>query len=619
MSKNIFNSSSALFQGLNGSTGATGPSGGITGATGATGLTGLTGMTGNTGMTGLTGNTGMTGMTGMTGATGNTGMTGMIGATGNTGMTGAGVTGATGMTGATGPAGSNVNIYNTDGTIGPSLNRTVTVNTSTLDFLGSVSNNLISFSDIGNINVSTNNTDINLTTTGLGGVKLQSTGNGYISLTTNNTDINLSTGLGQTTMQNTQILTGYYLNVASLANNEYVKTDGSHNLISSNITLSNGNVTDVSLTSPSNGQVLEYNGSQWINSSLVLYPYYNTILSYAFNITAVPNTYYILQNSSTVTINPFNVGDHIMITALGNGITIVFTGTSFIVNSQLAGGTSNPTISMLYCTLELICGFNSGQTYYYITRVSQNHSGSIFTINGTKYSALNSINNIPDVALTSPTNGQVLSYNGTNWINSNNTTTNIYNSDGTLTGTRNLSTGSNTLIMGYDNYSTCSISLEPLFSNVRINATNLIFPVQTGGLLQTDLGGTVSTINPKYATPKYLYYNTQGNLTNNYFISPFGGQSNFELNTSIIFSDNITVTDLAVTINAPPGIGNSVTFTVRKNAADTLITGTISGPSQTNFTSSGSISFIQFDYITISTTATGSPAAAQCMAVLTYY
>jgi hypothetical protein len=107
-------------QGATGPTGATGPQGeqgiqGATGPTGATGLTGATGPTGSTGATGLTGDTGptgaqgiqgVTGPTGPTGSTGSTGPSGSIGATGNAGPTGpTGATGSAGSTGSTGPTG----------------------------------------------------------------------------------------------------------------------------------------------------------------------------------------------------------------------------------------------------------------------------------------------------------------------------------------------------------------------------------------------------------------------------------------------------------------------------------------------------------------------------------
>jgi len=101
--------------GPTGSTGAVGPTGAtgaastVAGPTGPQGLTGDTGPTGAAGPTGPQGIQGITGPTGSTGATGDVGPTGPTGSTGATGDTGAigptGPTGATGLTGDTGPTG----------------------------------------------------------------------------------------------------------------------------------------------------------------------------------------------------------------------------------------------------------------------------------------------------------------------------------------------------------------------------------------------------------------------------------------------------------------------------------------------------------------------------------
>ena len=119
----------------------------------------------------------------------------------------------------------------------------------------------------------------------------------------------------------------------------------------------------------------------------------------------------------SIVINPFNVGERIMITAEGNNISVSFTAASFITNYVGGGGVINPNISLVYATIELVCRFNSGQTYYDIVRVSQNRDNSVCTVNSTKISAINNINNIPNVVISSPSSNQYLVYNGTNWIN----------------------------------------------------------------------------------------------------------------------------------------------------------------------------------------------------------
>ncbi|MFN8309672.1 MAG: tail fiber domain-containing protein [Chitinophagales bacterium] len=115
-------------QGIAGATGVTGPSGidGTNGAAGAQGATGLQGIAGATGATGVTGPSGIDGTNGAAGAQGPTGLQGIAGTTGATGVTGPsgidgtngaagaqgptglqGIAGATGATGVTGPSGNN--------------------------------------------------------------------------------------------------------------------------------------------------------------------------------------------------------------------------------------------------------------------------------------------------------------------------------------------------------------------------------------------------------------------------------------------------------------------------------------------------------------------------------
>lgn len=102
-------------QGIQGVAGPTGPTGaqGDAGATGAAGPTGPTGSTGATGQAGAIGPTGPTGPTGSQGSQGNVGPTGPTGSTGDTGATGAagptgptGTQGTQGVAGPTGPTGS---------------------------------------------------------------------------------------------------------------------------------------------------------------------------------------------------------------------------------------------------------------------------------------------------------------------------------------------------------------------------------------------------------------------------------------------------------------------------------------------------------------------------------
>jgi hypothetical protein len=82
---------------------------GFTGSQGATGFTGSVGFTGSQGATGFTGSQGATGFTGSVGFTGSQGATGFTGSQGATGFTGSvGFTGSSGFTGSQGVGGLDV-------------------------------------------------------------------------------------------------------------------------------------------------------------------------------------------------------------------------------------------------------------------------------------------------------------------------------------------------------------------------------------------------------------------------------------------------------------------------------------------------------------------------------
>jgi hypothetical protein len=117
-------------------------------------------------------------------------------------------------------------------------------------------------------------------------------------------------------------------------------------------------LSDVNLTSPSSGQVLSYNGTNWVNSA-----------ASAGSLAGLSDT---------------------TITSPANGEVLKYNGSSW-VDVQLA-------YSELSGTPTNVSTFT-------------NDAGYLTNINS------ESINDLSDVVLTTPSSGQVLSYNGTNWIN----------------------------------------------------------------------------------------------------------------------------------------------------------------------------------------------------------
>jgi hypothetical protein len=177
------------------------------------------------------------------------------------------------------------------------------------------------------------------------------------------------------------------------------------------------NTANVNINSPSNNQILRYTGTQWANSNDKAYTLVQNFVNATY--TALPNTYYQLDAGGTLNIDNLNPGDRVMVTSNANPITIQFGPTYFVLNSNFSGGSAGLTMNITSCTIEFWCGSSFGtQRYMFITNVSQNRNNSICNLAGQKISALNSLNNIPDVNITSAVNGQVLSWNGSAWINS---------------------------------------------------------------------------------------------------------------------------------------------------------------------------------------------------------
>jgi hypothetical protein len=505
MSKNIFNSSRALFEGIYNSVGPTGPTGpsdgptgakGNTGATGPTGLTGLTGTNGSTGSTGTTGAIGATGATGNTGptgsgVTGNTGSTGPEGITGNTGPTGSGVTGntgatgptgvtgntgptgsgVTGNTGPTGPAGANVNIYNSNGTIVPSTTRIVTVDNSSLQFNGLTSATSINLDDTtGNLFIVSGSGDLDLTTTGGGNINLDTSGgNGDISLIcgglleianfggnnialtttgsgkthiTGNTEISagngeiklVTTGFGKTN------ITGD-VELSSLTASQYIKTDLSKKLISSNITLSNGDVSDVVISSPQDGQYLSYDSTltKWKNSTGYIYKH---VITTTGSLTAQLDYIYINATTATITLpspgSP-DIGRRILITtSQGAQCTVTFPSGIYLVYNNTTY--NNFSIDSPSGSIELIVlEFNQ----YSFVSITDSWASAVLPNSKEFNSCMDKVSSLQDTIITSPANGDMLTYNGTNWINKVSTSgggtySPSYTLNGNITGTTQL-------------------------------------------------------------------------------------------------------------------------------------------------------------------------------------
>lgn len=162
--------------------------------------------------------------------------------------------------------------------------------------------------------------------------------------------------------------------------NQFLKTDGSGHLswttLAETVTLDG--LTDVALTSASAGQVLRYNGTSWVNTS---FPDLPTGGSYRISGVEVLSA-----------------------TSLGTGV----------VSSSL---TSLGTLSSL--TVSGTLGVN-GITYTFPASQSANQFLKTDGAGHLTWATLTqtvTLDDLTDVVLTAASAGQVLRYNGTNWVN----------------------------------------------------------------------------------------------------------------------------------------------------------------------------------------------------------
>jgi hypothetical protein len=284
------------------------------------------------------------------------------------------------------------------------------------------------------------NTVINTNTTTFG--NLDNLTDTTITSALQNQYLQYDTGIWKNKTFNENLNSLSDVTVSSPTNRQVLKNNGSQ-FVNSNI--STDDISDMLITSPQPNDLLYFDGSwknkQFLNdsSSSALETYssnkinnliednkYFTLISTASTTInpAIKNTHYNLIFGGNIQIEPLNVGDRILVTANTNTTKIDFGGVSFVINAFTAGSISNPTFVLKNAVIELVCSFNTGQTYYLISRVYQGPNSNC-TLNGTKISSLDSISDIPNndigllgrVALTTLINKQVLRYDGSNFVN----------------------------------------------------------------------------------------------------------------------------------------------------------------------------------------------------------
>lgn len=179
-------------------------------------------------------------------------------------------------------------------------------------------------------------------------------------------------------------------------------------------------LSDVAISGPVSGQLLKYNGTNWINFT----PTYLT--SYTETDTLATVT---ARGASTTTACTFlNVTVSGNLTVLGtttqnNVTTLNVTNSEIVINeNQASGGLnatirnergSDPDVSLRWNEVSDRWQFtNDGTTYYNIPT-----SASDLTNDAGYLTSPGVLDGLSDVVISTPINGQILQYNGSDWVN----------------------------------------------------------------------------------------------------------------------------------------------------------------------------------------------------------
>lgn len=168
-----------------------------------------------------------------------------------------------------------------------------------------------------------------------------------------------------------------------------------------NVTPALDDLTDVTITSPAANQYLRYNGTAWVNSGIAT----NTRTEVSYTATAGQTTFSATYTPGLIDVylngSRLDPADY----TASNGTTVVLDSGATVndIVNIIAYGTFN--IASVPVSSISATGTPSSTTYL-------RGDGSWSTINVTP-----ALDDLSDVAITSPTNGHVLQYNGTAWVN----------------------------------------------------------------------------------------------------------------------------------------------------------------------------------------------------------
>jgi len=195
-------------------------------------------------------------------------------------------------------------------------------------------------------------------------------------------------------------------------------------------------LSDVTITAAANGEVLKYNGSAWVDASVAYSeitgtPSLATVATTGAysDLTGSPTNVSTFTNDSgyltDITGESINDLSDVTITTATNGQVLSYNGSAWVNSAASSGslaGLSDTTITAP-ATGEVLkyngsAWVDASVAYSEVTGTPTNVS--TFTNDSGYLTAITgeSIDDLSDVTITTPANGQVLSYNGSAWVNS---------------------------------------------------------------------------------------------------------------------------------------------------------------------------------------------------------
>lgn len=193
------------------------------------------------------------------------------------------------------------------------------------------------------------------------------------------------------------------------------------NLSSSSV----NDLSDIFVSSPATNQILQYNGTNWVNVNS------DALTSYTEVDTLASVTARGASTSTTCTFQDLTVSGDLNVvgtTTQSNVATLNVTNNEIVINENQASGTLNAVIrnergtdadvSIIWNEVNDTWQFtNDGSSYQDIpTKTSDLTNDANFL------ASVGSINGHTDVTVSSPSSDQILVYNGSNWVNQDKTT-----------------------------------------------------------------------------------------------------------------------------------------------------------------------------------------------------